>query len=134
MRSWAPTLPTLKNERKCLDKVDYKFNYPSGSALPKINAPRKMHKLTDSDSFPELRSIVFPIGAYNYNLAKYLCNLQSPHLFDQCCTKDTFKFIEKHKRVSLVDKFLVFFDVTILFINNALTEACQNIVNRLKHV
>ena len=78
-------------------------------ALPKI------HKLTDSDSFSKLRPIVPFVGTFNYNLAKYLCNLLSPHLPEQYCTKDTFTFVEQLKRVSLVDKFLVSFDVTSLY-------------------
>ena len=76
-----------------------------------------MHKLTDSDSFLELRPIFSSVGTYNYNLAKYLCNLLSPHLPEQYCAKDTFTFVEELKRVSLVDKFLVSFDVTSLFTN-----------------
>ena len=88
-------------------------------ALPKI------HKLTDSDSFPKLRPIVSFLGTFNYNLAKYLCNLLSPHLPEQYCTKDTFTFVEQLKRVSLVDKFLVSFDVTSLFTNILLSKTIK---------
>ena len=38
----------------------------------------KMHKLTDSDSFPKHRTVVSSVGTYNYNLAKYLCNFTAP--------------------------------------------------------
>ena len=71
-----------------------------------------MHKLTDSDSFLILRPIVSSVGTYNYNLAKYLCHLLSPHLPEQYCTKDAFTFVEELERVSLVNKFLVPFDLT----------------------
>ena len=70
-----------------------------------------MHKLTDSDFFPKLRPIVPSVGTCNYNLAKYLCNLLLLHFPKQYCRKDTFTFIEELKLVSLVDKFLVSFDV-----------------------
>ena len=50
-------LRTLKNEKKCLNHVDYTFIYPSGSAPAKIYGTPKGHKLTDSDSFPKLRPI-----------------------------------------------------------------------------
>ena len=66
-----------------------------------------MHKLTDSDSLPKLRSIVSSAGTYNYSFAKYLCKLLSLHLPEQYYTKDTFTIIEEPERVSLVDKFLV---------------------------
>ena len=79
-----------------------------------------MHKLSDPESFSKLRPIVSSVGTYNYNLARYLCNLLSPHLPEQYCTKDTFTFVDEIKRVSLVDKFLVSFDVTSLFTNTPL--------------
>ena len=125
-------LRTLKNEKKYLNGVDYKFIYPSGSAPAKIYGTPKMHKLTDSDSFAKLRSIVSSVGTYNYNLAKYLCNLLSPHLPEQYCTKDTFTFVEKLKRVSLVDKFLVSFDVTSLFTNIPLSTTIKLAVDLIK--
>ena len=125
-------LRTLKNEKKCLNDVDYKFIYPSGSAPAKIYGTPKMHKLTDSDTFPKLRPIVFSVGTYNYNLAKYLRNLLSPHLPEQYCTKDTFTFVEELKRVSLVVKFLVSFDVTSLFTNIPLSETIKLAVDLIK--
>ena len=125
-------LRTLKNEKKCLNDVDYKFIYPSGSAPAKIYGTPKMHKLTDSDTFPKLRPIVSSVGTYNYNLAKYLCNLFSPHLPEQYCTKDTFTFVEELKRVSLVDKILVSFDVASLFTNIPLSETIKLAVDLIK--
>ena len=110
-------LQTLKNEKKCLNDVDYKSIYPSGFALAQIYGTLKINKFTDSDSFPKLRAIVSSVGTLNYSLAKYLCNLLLPHLREQYCTKDTFTFVEELKQVSLVDKFLVSFDVTSLFSN-----------------
>ena len=88
-----------------------------------------MHKLTDSDSFPKLRPIASSVGAYNYNLTKYLCK---PHLPEQYCTKDTFTFVEELKRVSLVDKLLVSFGVTSLFTNIPLSETIKLTVDLIK--
>ena len=96
-------LRTLKNDKKCLNDVDYKFIYPSGSPPDKIYGPTKMHTSTD------FNSIVSFVGPCNYKLAKYLCNLLSPHLPEQLCTNDTFTFVEELKQTSLVDKILVFF-------------------------
>ena len=62
-----------------------------------------MHTPTD------FNSIVSFVGPCNYKLAKYLCNLLSPHLPEQLCTNDTFTFVEELKQTSLVDKILVFF-------------------------
>ena len=118
--------------KTCLSDVDYKFTYPSGSAPAKIYGNPKMHMLTDSDSFSKLRPIVSFVGNYNYNLAKHLCNLFSPHLPEQYCKKDTFAFVEQLKRVSLVDKFLVSFDVTSLFTNIPLSTTIKLAVDLIK--
>ena len=91
-----------------------------------------MHKLTESDSFPQLRPIVSSVGTYNDNLAKYLCNLLSPHLPEQYCTTDTFIFAEKPKQISLIDKFLVSFDMTSLFANIPSSQTIKLAVDLIK--
>ena len=91
-----------------------------------------MHKLTDSDSYPMLGPMVYSVGTYNYSLAKYLCNLLSPHLAEQYCTKDTFTLVEKLKGVSLVDKCLVAFDVIGLFTNIPLSETVKLAIDLIK--
>ena len=88
-----------------------------------------MHKLNNSDSFPKRRPIVSFVRTYNYNLTKYLCNLLSPNLPEQYCTKDTFTFVEELKWVSLVDKFLVSFAV---FTNIPLSETIKLAVDLIK--
>ena len=40
-------LKTLKNEKKRLNNLDYKFIYPSGPSPAKIYGTPKMHKVTD---------------------------------------------------------------------------------------
>ena len=55
-------LRTLKNERKCLNHVDYKLIYPSGSAPAKIYGTPKIRKLTVSESFPDFWPNVYYVG------------------------------------------------------------------------
>ena len=52
----------------------------------------EIHIFSSSDSFPKLRPIVSSIGTFNYNLARFHCNLLSPH--DYSC-KDTFSFLSQ---------------------------------------
>ena len=115
-----------------LNKIDYQFIYQFGFTTAKIYGTPKMHKLTDSDSFPMLQPIASSAGTYNYNFAKYLCNLLSPHLPEQYCMKDTFTFVEELKQVSLVNKFLVYFDVASLFTNIPLSQTIKLAVDLIK--
>ena len=62
------------------------------------------------------------IGTYNYNLAKFLCSLLSPHLSSEFSTQDSFTFVKELNQVSLNGKFLVSFDVISLFTNIPLNE------------
>ena len=57
----------------------------------------KMHKFSSSDSFPKLRPIVSSIGTFNYNLARFLCDLLSPLFPNDYSCKDTFSFVSKIK-------------------------------------
>ena len=82
--------PTLKCEdslqrflRKLKQKAFFNYNeynklYHSGSAPARIYGTPKMHKFSSSDLFPKLRPIVSFIGTFNYNLARFLCDLCSP--------------------------------------------------------
>ena len=114
----------MKNN-KCLDDVEYEKNYPSGSSPAKIYGSPKMHKLLDSNSLPNFCPIVSSIGTYNYNLSKYLCELLSPSLPNEFCTKGMVTFVEELKEVSINDKFLVSFDVNSLFTNIPLKETIK---------
>ena len=51
---------------------------PSGSVPARIYGTPKMHRFSSSDSFPKLHPIVSSIGTFNYNLARFLCDLLSP--------------------------------------------------------
>ena len=57
------------------NKIEYDKFYPCGSAASRIYGTPKMHKLSSSGSLPKLRPIVSSIGTFNYNLARFLCDL-----------------------------------------------------------
>ena len=94
--------PTLKREaslqrflrklkqKKFFNEIEYDKLYPSGSAPARIYGTPKMHKFSSSDSFPKLRPIVSSIGTFNYNLARFLCDLLSPLVPNDYSCKDTF--------------------------------------------
>ena len=88
--------------------------YPSGSAPARIYGTPKMLKFSSSDSFPKLRSILSSIGNFNYNLARFLCDLLSPLFPNDYSRKNTFSFDSQIKNPS--KKFLVSYDVTSRFI------------------
>ena len=96
--------------------------YPSGSAPARIYGTPKMHKFSSSDSFLKLRLIVSSIGTFNYNLARFLCDLLSPLVPNDYSCKDTFSFVSQIKNANLSRKFLVPYDVTSLFTNIPLQE------------
>ena len=74
----------------------------------------KLHKAIDSCSLPPLRPIVSSIGTYNYQLAKYLCNLLTPAISYDHCTKDSFTFADEIQKVRHPSLFMVSFDIESL--------------------
>ena len=76
-----------------------------------------MHKFSSSDSFPKLRPIVSSIGTFNYNLARFLCDLLSPLVPNDYSSKDTFSFVSQINNANLSRKVLVSYHVTSLFTN-----------------
>ena len=133
--------PTLKREaslQRFLHKLKQKnfFNaneydklYPSGSAPARIYGTPKMHKFSSSDSFPKLCPIVSSTGSFNYNLARFLCDLCSPLVPNGYSCKDTFSLVSQIKNANLSKKFLVFYDVTSLFTNIPLQETIDIAIN-----
>ena len=85
---------------------------------PAVNygAP-KMHKFSSSDSFTKLRLIVSSIGAFNYNLTRFLYDLLSPLVPNDYSSKDTFSYASQIKKKNLSKKILVFYDAASLFTN-----------------
>ena len=59
-----------------------------------------------------LRPIVSSIGAYNYNLDKYLNSLITPLLPSKYSVKDSFSFVEELRSFDF-NKFLISFDVDV---------------------
>ena len=76
-----------------------------------------MNKFSSSDSFPKLLPFVSSICTFNYNLARFLCDLLSPLIPNDYSRKDTFSFVSQIKNVNLSKKFLVSYDVTSLLTN-----------------
>ena len=103
--------------------------YPSGSAPARIYGTPKMYKFSSSDSFPKLRPIVPSIGTFNYNLARFLCDLCSPLVPHDYSCKDTFTFVSQIKNANLSKKFLVSYDVTSLFTSIPLQETMDIAIN-----
>ena len=94
--------------------------YPSGSAPARIYGTPKIQNFYPSDTFPKLRPIVSSIvssGTFNYDLARFFCDLLSPVLPDDYSRKDTFSFVSQIKNANLSGKFLVSYDVTSFFTN-----------------
>ena len=122
------------NKKSFFNKNVYGKLYPSGSAPARIYGTPKIHKFSSSDSFPKLRPIVSSIGTFNYNLARFLCDLLSPLVPNDYSCKDTFSFVSQIKNANLSKKFLVFYNVTSLFTNIPLQETIGVAVNAIfKH-
>ena len=83
----------------------------------------KLHK--PFTNFPPLRLVVSSINSFNYNLAKYFCNLLQPKIPSIHSTQDTFTFIKELEEVRDYSNFLVSFDVSSLFTNISLNETIE---------
>ena len=103
--------------------------HPSGSAPACIYGTPKMYKFSPSDSFPKFRPIVSSIGTFNYNFARFLCNLLSPSVPNDYSCKDTFSFVSQINNANLSKTFLVSYDVTSLFTNILLQETIDIAIN-----
>ena len=73
----------------------YENIYPSGSQPARIYGLPKMHKPRGPNSILPFRPIVSSIETYNYELAKFLCNLLEPHIPSEHCALDTFTFVRE---------------------------------------
>ena len=118
----------LKQEN-FFNENEYDKLYPSGSSPARIYGTLKMQKFSPSDSFPKLLPIVSSIGTFNYNLARFLCDLLSSFVSDDYSCKDTFSFVSQIKNANLSKKFLVSYDVTSLFTNIPLQETIDIAIN-----
>ena len=110
-----------------LNEIEYDKFYPSGSAPARIYGTPKMHKFSSSDLFPKRRPIVSSIGTFNYNLARFLCDLLSPLVTNDYSSKDTFSFFSQIRNANLSKIFFVSYDVTNLSTNIPLQETIDNL-------
>ena len=115
--------------KRFFNQIEYDKLYPSACAAARIYVIPKMHKFSSSHSFPKLRPIVSSIGTFNYNLARFLCDLLSPLVPNDYSCKDTFSFVSQIKNANLSKKFLVSYDVTSLFTNIPLQETIDIVIN-----
>ena len=107
------------------DENTYKKIYPCVFKPPTIYGLPKTHKmLFDSYDF-SLRPIFSSIGAYNYNLAKFLTELLSPAIPKEHSAKDSFSFCEEIQQVSGNDNFSVSYDVCSLLTSIALQKTIK---------
>ena len=116
-------------QKNFFNEIEYDKLYPSGSAPARIYGTPKMHKFSSSDSFPKLRPIVSSIGTFNYNLARFLCDLLSSLVPNDYSCKDTFSFVSQIKDANLFKKFHVSYVVTSLFTNIPLQETIDISLN-----
>ena len=112
-----------------LDNAVYENIYPKGSQRARIYGLPKLHKDFGANSTPPFRPIVSSIGTYNYNLAKYFCDLLSPHIPTEHCATNTFTIVQDIQSLSMFGKFMVSFDVESLFTNIPLEKCIDLAVN-----
>ena len=108
-----------------IDSNIYPQIYPSGSRPARLYGLPKIHKCKFDNEIPPFRPIVSSIGAYNYNLSKYLSNLLKPHIPMTHCTQDTFSFVKEINQVRTNDLFFVSYDVVSLFTNIPLKDTIE---------
>ena len=116
-------------QKNFFNEIEYDKLYPSGSAPARIYGTPKMQKFFYSDSYLKLRPIVSSIGTFNYNLARFLCDLLSPLVPNDYSCKDTFSFVSQIKKSNLSKKIIVSCDVTTLFTNIPLQETIDIAIN-----
>ena len=80
-------------QKNFFNEIEYDKLYPSGFAPARIYGTPKMQKVSSADSFPKLRPIVSSVGTFNYNLARFVCDLLSPVVPNDYSCKDTFSFV-----------------------------------------
>ena len=76
-----------------------------------------MHKFCSTDSIPKLRPITPSTSTFNYNLARFCCDLLLPLVPNDYSCNDTFSFVSQTKNANRFKEFLVSYDVTSLFTN-----------------
>ena len=109
--------------------IEYGELYPSGSAQARVCCTPKMRKFSSNDLFPKLRPIVSSISTFNYNLARFLCDILSSLVLNDYPCKDSFTFVSQIKNANLSNKGFVSYDVITLFTNIPLQEIIDWAIN-----
>ena len=81
------------NKKGYFSKEQYENIYPSSSKPARLHDNPETHKLM-SDKL-KFHPIVSSIGAYNYNLSKFLTSMLDPVIPKDHCTKDNFHFARR---------------------------------------
>ena len=102
-------------QKNFFNEIKYDKLYPSRSAPARIYRTPKIHKFSSSDSFPKFLLIVSSIGTFNYNLARFLCDLFPPLISNVYSCKDTFSFVSQIKNANHSKRILVSNYVPSLF-------------------
>ena len=124
-------LRKLKN-KKLFTKEVYDQLYPTGSKPASIYGLPKIHELNVQRNNLSLRPIVSSTDISNYHqINKFLIDLLDPIIPTSHCTKDSFTFCEKIKKVSASHRFLISNDVCSLFTSIPLKETIGIAVNLL---
>ena len=142
--------PTINREKKLqrfllslkkkgmFNDEEYSKLYPTGSNIARIYGTPKIHKLSDNLNNNEiinklkLRPIISSIGTYNYNLAKYLTKILTPHISKTHSVNDTFNFVNDINKLNCNNKFMTSFDVVSLYTNIPLNETINLAANIIK--
>ena len=116
-------------QKNVFNEIEYDKLYLSGSAPSRIYGAPNMYKFSTSGSFPKLCPIVSSIGTFNYNLARFLCDLHSPLVPNDYSCKDTFSFVSQIKDANLSKNFLVSYNVSSPFTNIPLQKIVDIAIN-----
>ena len=82
----------------------------------------KVHKIKSNSEVLPFRLIVFSIDSFNYNLSRFLCDMLTPFILTDYCTRGSFSFVKEVQGVSVSDYLMVSYDVCSLFTNIPLNE------------
>ena len=91
----------------------------------------KMHKSKSPNVVPPFRPIVSPIRTYNYQVAKYRCNLLQLHIPNTYTISDSLSFVQEVNTIDISNKYMVSFHVKSLFTNIPLRECIYLAVSNI---
>ena len=117
-------------EKGLFSQKVYEKVYPNGSFcctylwVAQITLKSKSAKL-------KVGPIVSSINTYNYDLSRFLADLLLPCVNKDYCAEDTFSFGQNIKNIRSKNKYMVSYEVTILFTNIPLDETLDIAVDTI---